>query len=323
MTAPMIQNDGSNVSLDQNQISCPLVVTLILNTNHCEDTLAALKSAQKNTYPNQKLIVLDNGSIDGSVEAIKQAFPQVQVVALEQNLGYAGNNNVGIKIAINQHADWVFILNEDIVLAPDCLEKLMQAANNDNHIGILGPMVYHFDEKDVIQSAGGKIDDLWRAWHLGKNELDQGQFQTPQRVDWISGCAILIRKEVLNQIGALDERFFYYWEETELCIRANLKGWGILQVPHAKIWHKGVIREYHPSPNVTYYNTRNHLLLMKKHHASFIAWVYTLIRLCRTFLSWTLKPKFKSMYEHRSALSQGVADFLNQRWGARFIKGRS
>lgn len=298
----------------------PLIINVILNTNRCEDTLACLASLQEATYPNHKTIVLDNASTDGSVEAIREQFPNVQVIQLKENLGYAGNNNVGIEAAIRQAADWVFVLNEDTILAPDCFERMIEAAEEDAKIGIMGPTVYHYDEPNVIQSAGGRLTPTWSSIHLGQNETDLSQYDRPRQVEWISGCAILVKRQVIEQIGAIDARFFYYWEETDWCIRALKQGWKILHVPDAKIWHKGVQRDYSPSPNVTYYSTRNRFLFLAKNGAPLRAWLYWIGRTSLTLLSWTIRPKWRSMRPHRDAMWQGTVDFLNRRWGMRPTK---
>ena len=153
---------------------------------------------------------------------------------------------MGIKAALTQGAEWVFVLNEDTIVAEDCLARLVKAGQNDPRIGIVGPMVYHHNEPDTIQSAGGKIGKDWQTWHIAQNEKDQGQFPQAHFVDWISGCAILVRRDVIEQIGMLDERFFYYFEETEWCLRAKKKGWLVLHEPQAKLWHKGVQRVITP-----------------------------------------------------------------------------
>ena len=206
-------------------LSYPLVVSVILNTNRKTDTLECLKSLCHNTYPNQKIIVLDNHSVDGSVIAIREAYPDVQIIELDENLGYAGNNNIGIDVALNQGADWVFVLNEDIILDDECLINLVEVGEADPKIGILGPLVYHHDEPNVIQSAGGKLGKYWQSIHIGKNELDQGQFETPHPVEWISGCAILVKRTAIEQAGMLDKDYFIYWEETEWCLRIGRAGW--------------------------------------------------------------------------------------------------
>jgi GT2 family glycosyltransferase len=293
----------------------PKIVTIVLNTNRRQDTLECLASLERGAGPDCAIIVLDNASTDGSVEAIRSHFPAVQIVPLVENRGYAGNNNVGIETALAQGADWVFVLNEDTVLAPDCLSRLVEAGEGDLRVGIVGPMVYHHNEPRVIQSAGGRLGSNWVATHIGQNEVDQGQYPTPRRVDWISGCAILVRRAVIEQIGMLDERFYYYWEETEWCIRTRKAGWDILHVPYAKLWHKGVQRDYRPAPSVTYYNTRNRLLALAKHHAPLRVWMSTWWQTFKTLASWTIRPIWRSKRAHRDAMWHGVRDFLAQSWG--------
>lgn len=295
----------------------PLLYVVILNTNRREDTLACLGSLKASTYPNQKILVLDNASTDGSPAAILQHFPEVELIQLAENRGYAGNNNVGIQAALSRGAEWVLVLNEDTILAEDCLAELISFADPRPEIGIVGPLVYHYSEPELIQSAGGSLGSNWESVHIGQNQPDQGQFSQPRPVDWISGCAILVRRSVIEQVGALDERFFYYWEETEWCLRARKAGWQVWHVPRAKLWHKGVQRDYRPGPNVTYYSTRNRLLMIKKHDAPLrvrlLAWSQTL----RTLLSWSLRPKWREMRAHRDAMWQGLQDYRRGRWGMR------
>jgi GT2 family glycosyltransferase len=294
----------------------PLVMTVILNTNRRADTLACLESLAHSNYPNHRAIVLDNASTDGSVEAIRAAFPDVTVIALQENRGYAGNNNVGVRVALEQGAEWVLVLNEDTLVAADMLSRLVAAAERAE-IGIVGPLVYHADEPQVIQTAGGVLDRHWRSFHQGLNELDRGQYVNPRPVDWVSGCAIMVRRQVIEQVGAIDERYFYYWEETEWCLRARRAGWQIWIAPQAKMWHKGVQRNYQPGPNITYYATRNRLLTLSKHRAPLSARASTLAGILRTLAAWSLKPRWRSMRAHRDAMWQGMLDFVRHRWGIR------
>lgn len=293
----------------------PRVITLILNTNRRAETLACLASMAVSTYKNNEIILLDNGSIDGSVEAVQECFPAVKVHRLKENLGYAGNNNVGIETAMNGGADWLFVLNEDTVVDRYCVARLVAAGESDSTIGIVGPTVYHHDEPNVIQSAGGTIGRYWESLHLDKNEPDLGRTVEPRPVDWISGCGIMVRRQVVEEVGAIDARYFYYWEETEWCIRAGRAGWRILHVPTAKLWHKGVQRDYRPPASVTYYATRNRLLTLAKHHAPFGAWIGAGSQIIRTLASWAIRPRWKCMGDHRRAMWRGVVDFLLHRWG--------
>jgi GT2 family glycosyltransferase len=271
----------------------PRVAVVILNTNKRDDTLACLASLAESTWRNLDVIVLDNASTDGSAEAIRARHPGVHVAPLRDNRGYAGNNNVGVALALARGAEWIFVLNEDTILDPECLTRMVRYGEAHPGAGIVGPLVLHFDEPGVIQSAGGWFD-AWRAGHLGQNEDDRGQFAEPRRVDWISGCGILLRRAVIEQVGLLDERFFYYWEETEWCLRAARAGWGIALVPAARLWHKGVTRHYEPSPNVSYYHTRNRLLMMRKHGASAPRLAIEILGICRTLAAWAIKPKWRT-----------------------------
>jgi GT2 family glycosyltransferase len=293
----------------------PLVVCVVLNTDRRADTLECLSSIERSDYPNLHTIVLDCQSSDGSVEAVRSVFPRVHVIELSENRGYAGNNNVGIRVAPDTGARWVFVLNEDTVLGSTCVSKLVEAAAGDPRIGIVGPTVYHHDEPHLIQSAGGGLSRRWEGFHFGVNEHSEGQPTEARDVQWISGCGILVRREVIEAVGSLDERFFIYWEETEWCVRAAKAGWRIVHVPEAELWHKGVQRDYRPRPSVTYYSTRNRLLMLAIHEAPLSAWLVAWAQIARTLASWTLKPRWRCKRDHRDAMWHAVSDFLAQRWG--------
>lgn len=295
----------------------PRVCILILNTNRRDDTLECLASLAEAIDARDRVCVLDNASTDGSVEAIRLGFPWVEVLPLSQNLGYAGNNNVGIAHALEQGAEWVFVLNEDTVLAADCLREMLATAESDPRIGIVGPLVLHHDEPEVIQSAGGAIDAHLRPYHRDANEpLAVGPI-APRAVDWISGCAICVRAEVIRAVGMLDERFFYYWEETEWCLRAGEAGWQIMLAPNARLWHKGVQRNYNPGPSVAYYNTRNRLLTLDKHHAPLRAWLVAYAEILRTLASYSVRPRWRARRASRDAIWAGLVDYHRGHFGPR------
>jgi GT2 family glycosyltransferase len=249
------------------------------------------------------------------VAAIRQAYPKVQIIELAENLGYAGNNNVGIEAAMKAGADWIFVLNEDIVLDQDCIRSLVCYGESDASIGVMGPLVYHHNEPDYIQSAGGMLFKNWDTWHIAQNEKDLGQVTEPKTVDFISGCAIMVRGDVVKRVGAIDARFFYYKEETEWCFRIRKDGWRIVMLPQAKIWHKGVQRDYRPNPSLMYYKTRNWFLFLSKHKAPLRVWLRASIQFLRTVVSWSIRPKWRSKREYRDAMLRGMFDFLRHQWG--------
>lgn len=296
-------------------MSLPLVACVVLNSNRREDTLECLASLEAGTCPNVRVIVLDCQSTDGSPDAVRARFPGVELIELEENRGYAGNNNVGIQRALDMGADWVCVLNEDVVLDPHGLEVMVRVGEGDPRIGVVGPIVYHHDEPGVIQSAGGGLTRWWEGFHWGQNEPDRGQFPAPRDVQWISGCAILVRRAVIEAIGGIDERFFIYWEETEWCVRAGRAGWRLVVAPAARVWHKGVQRNYRPKPSVTYYSTRNRLLMLSIQRAPFPAKVVAWAQILRTLASWSIRPKWRQKRDHRDAMWRGLVDFARGRTG--------
>lgn len=310
MHAPLITHHGGSAKA-AGRVTC-----VILNSNRREDTLECLASIHASTYPEVRCLLVDCLSTDGSVAAVREAFPAVDILELPQNRGYSGNNNVGLREAVERHrADWIFVLNEDTSLAPDCLERLLIAAGGDPTIGVLGPLVFHSDEPAVIESAGGGLSPAWRGYHVGQNETDLGQHVGTVDVAWICGCALLARREVFESIGYFDDRFFMYWEETEWCVRASTAGWRIVNVRDARLWHKGVQRDYKPKPSFTYYMTRNRLMFLAARGAPLSARLAAWFDTVRTLVSWSVKPRWRAMRRHRDAMWAGARDYLAGRTG--------
>jgi GT2 family glycosyltransferase len=173
----------------------PDVAIIIVNWNRCDDTLACLASLSRLEYPAYKIIIVDNGSTDGSVMAIRTAYPQITLIETGDNLGYVGGNNIGLEHARTLGVKYALLLNNDTEVAPNFLNLLLQAAEADPRVGIVGPLIYYFDRPEVIWSAGGAIDWQRGDTHmLGLNQLNQGQFGvTPQSVDFVTGCVLLLK----------------------------------------------------------------------------------------------------------------------------------
>jgi GT2 family glycosyltransferase len=217
-------------------------------------------------------------------------------------------------------ADYALLLNNDTEVAPNSLGLLVEAMEADPDAGIAGPTVYYFDRRDVIWSAGGAID--WKrgcTWMVGLDQVEQGQFgKSPRTVDFVTGCALLIKMPVVERVGVLDQRFFAYYEDTEWCVRAQRAGFRVLHVPLAHIWHKISPSAQADSPQVHYYMTRNRLLFLKLAGARPSAWLHTVIaEYARTLLSWSLKPRWRYKRDQRRVMMQAIEDAWRGRWGQR------
>jgi len=316
---------ATTVSPDEIAGPAPGVAIIVVNWNRRADTLACLSSLSRLQYPNYEVIVIDNDSTDDSVTAIQAAHPQVTLIETGENLGFVGGNNVGLEHARTLGADYALLLNNDTEVAPDFLQRLVEAAEADPQVGIVGPLIYYFDRPDVVWSAGGAID--WAGGStrmLGLNEQDHGQFDAaPYSVDFVTGCALLIKMALVEQVGMLDPRFFAYYEETEWCVRATRAGQKILLVPQARIWHKISLTAREASPQVHYYMVRNRLLFLKLARMGPRSWVRTLLfDYARTLLSWTLKPQWRHKALQRQAMVQAILDFGRGRFGKVEVAGK-
>jgi len=297
----------------------PKVVIIILNWNNAADTLACLDSVFRSDYPNFHVLVVDNGSTDGSPEAVRAAYPTVTLIENGANLGYAEGNNVGIRHALAHGADYVLLLNNDTLVAPDMLAKLLAVAEADAQIGIVGPLICYYDPPDVVWNAGNAID--WQEGNVmnlrGDESCDKVGTQ-PYAVDYVSGCALCIRRSVIEQVGLLDARFFIYYEETDWCVRTRRAGYIVMMVPGARIWHKVSSTMGIASPPTTYYMTRNQFLFYARHtrglaRAALLSRL--LLRELRTLAAHSLKPCHRHLWRSRDARLLALRDALLGRWG--------
>lgn len=296
----------------------PSVLIIILCYNGIHDTLACLESLHAVDYPTSKvsLLVLDNASTDSTPQVVRQRFPNVTVIENGGNLGFAGGNNVGLRYALQQGYDYALLLNNDTEVAPDFLRILVEAAESDPQIGVVGPTITYYERPDLIWSAGGWID--WRHGCVigyNTNEVDTGQFQAPRQVDYVTGCALLVKRKVLEQAGLLDERFFMYYEETEWCVRIGRAGFTVMHIPAAKVLHKIPLNARFDKEYLAYYMTRNRLLFLRATAANSRAWFNAIIlQDLRTFISLYLRPKWRTR-PGRHGIYLGYLDFWRGRFG--------
>lgn len=296
----------------------PLVAILVLNFNSTKMSESCLASLSRIDYPNYRIILIDNGSDDCSIEEIVSNYPEVMFIDLETNLGFAMGNNIGLTKALGLGADYCLLLNNDTEVAPDFLTRLVDTMESDPAIAITGPMIYYSDAPEVIWSAGGSINTrLGTTKMLGIGQIDRGQYGSrPRQVDYVTGCAMGVRASILNQVGMLDPRFFMYYEEVEWCSRIKKMNHLVVHVPSSKVWHKISIEERERSHLVYYYMTRNRLLFLEQAGFGWLAWLHTLLfDYARTLLSWTIKPKWRNKRSLRRVMARAILDYYLKRFG--------
>ncbi|MFQ5706469.1 MAG: glycosyltransferase family 2 protein [bacterium] len=217
----------------------PLVYIIVLTWNGKADTLACLSSLEKIEYSNWRICLVDNASTDGTVAAVRSSFRRVEIIENSENLRFATGNNVGIEYALKQGADYVLLLNNDTRVAEDFLTRLVEVAESDGHIGMAGSKIYHFDRPDLIWSAGGTIS-FWRGEiaHRGLRKHDAQKYNETQDVAYLTGCTLLVKRGVIEQVGLLDPAYFIYTEDADWCERTRRAGYRLVYVPESKVWHK-------------------------------------------------------------------------------------
>lgn len=249
-----------------NAHSCKVSI-ITLNWNGKDDTLECVASLKKLNHPNYDIVVVDNGSTDGSVSTLRARYPDVTVIENGRNLGYALGFNTGLNFACEHGADYFLILNNDTIIDPDALAELVKAAQQDDRIGFVTGKVYSFASPDTFQTTGRHSDPETLVGGLvGLGEVDRGQYDCTREYDFVDDVFLLVRREVYETVGGYDPNFFLYYEETDWCARVRKAGFKIMYTPYAKIWHKG--RTGGPSTAMSpirhYYMCRNEILFMKR-----------------------------------------------------------
>jgi GT2 family glycosyltransferase len=217
------------------------ITIIVLNWNLREETLACLASLGRAELRGARVMVVDNGSRDGSVEAIRARFPDVEVVALPENRGYAGGNNAGIRAALEAGADAVLLLNNDTEVAPDFLLPLIAAYEHVPGVGAVSSAILRQDRPEMLDVAYSEVrfDRRHVVRIVGVNKMMGHGFDRRQEVDVAIGCSLLISAEALRTVGLFDEEFFAYHEEVDWCLRARQWNFRIFYEPFSRVYHRG------------------------------------------------------------------------------------
>lgn len=243
----------------------PRVITVVLNYNNLADTLETLTSACQLTYENNSLLLVENSTTKEVVKKIRSKFPALEIIENRRNLGYAGGNNVGIRHAIKRGADYIFLLNNDVTLEPDALDKLVAAMQSNRACAACQPLVTYYDDKDKIWSAGTELFLGYPRLFMKGKQRQTADVKNPPF--GLVGCSILFRAGALEKVGLFDESLFLLQEETDWCMRALKKGFGLLVVSDAVVHHKVSETLGLYSKKYLYYIGRNWMLVGKRHRS--------------------------------------------------------
>ena len=290
----------------------PRVVVVVLNWNNLPDTLECLASVSRSDYENLDIWVVDNGSHEDPALLIGDCYPQVRVLRNEQNLGYGGGNNVGLREAVAAGAAYVLLLNNDAIVASDTVSRLVEAATGDAQIGMLTPIVFHHCAPTEVYWDGGFIDwDSGEAWHDSQRFAAAGNVR---QSEWLDGCSLLVRTAALRDVGLLDDRYFLYFEDAEWSIRSGRLGWKNVVVLDARVWHKvSKSTGGKATPAVQFYYARNRFFFVRTHSPS----PTTIFWKCR--YTKRLLREYRAMLRNRQgrrAILLAVISIWRGQWGS-------
>jgi len=211
-----------------------LVYIVLLVWNNWRDTVGCLNSLQGMSYANWRAVIVDNGSSDDSVQRIREVYPTGIFIENGRNLGFAGGCNVGIRQAMEDGAEYVWLLNTDTTVAKNALGAMVNRAKQESAVGVVGSVIYCMDKPSKLQAWGGGYVNFWigRSRHFTRRVSDRA-------LEFITGASMLIPRHALASVGLLDEGFFMYWEDSDYCYRMRGAGWGIATASDSVVYHKG------------------------------------------------------------------------------------
>lgn len=239
------------------------VYVIILNYNGYEDTIKCIQSVKKSTYQKLRIIVIDNGSKDFSENRIKEVFPDIYIIQTGKNAGFAGGNNIGIRYALQEGADYICLLNNDVLVAEDMISILVKVLK-ENERRIVGPATMIWRE-EIIHSTGLKINfSKGTARLINLKENYERVEKCPIYCDYLEGTCLMFAPNLIQEVGLIPEEYFLYYEETEWCCKAKKRRYDIVCIPQAKLWHKGSASVNKITGLKLYFEDRNRVLFERR-----------------------------------------------------------
>ena len=287
------------------------VGVVILNWNGCEVLLECLHSLARVNFPAVDIVVVDNGSKDASAETVTAEFPGVMLIRNPENLGFCAANNQGVRLALERNNDFVLILNNDTMLHPDCISRLVARAQSEPQIAAVSPKIYFWQPSQRIWFAGGTFN-FWTGCngHVGYRKREKRKWNIARRIDFICACAMLVSRQAWQEIGGFDELLFRSAEDVDWSLRARRAGYRLLYEPEAVIWHResfDILRNEGRARQLYFY-TRNQLAVMWK-HARWRHWLTFLPCFVARSVKRTLSAACRRDWDTVRQIPRAFADF--------------
>jgi GT2 family glycosyltransferase len=258
-----VEDNGRALLMTESNALKPVVGCVLVNWNGRADTMACLESLMLQQYASLRVVVVDNGSADGSVGAIRTAFPQVTVLEAGKNLGFTAGSNLGIECAVKNGADFVWLLNNDTVAPPDTCGKLVAKAMLEPKAGLIGSVLYYMHDPGRVQAWGGGDITVW----MGRSTHFSGTVALGP-TSYLTFASVLIPREVLLRVGILYEGSFMYWDDSDYALRVTKAGYGLAVAEDTAILHKEGGSATRRSPVVDRYSTTAGLHFLRRHAAA-------------------------------------------------------
>jgi GT2 family glycosyltransferase len=274
----------------------PTVSIITVNYKQVEVTCDLLDSIRR--LPCRtifEVIVVDNGAIEDRADRFHKHLPEAVVLTSKDNLGFAGGNNLGIQMA---RGEFLFFVNNDTVFTANLLDVLVEKMVTNPKIGAVSPKIRYFNTPQYIQYAGfTEVNPLTgRNDTIGKNERDEGQYDTARPTAYAHGAAMMVRREVVDKVGLMPENYFLYYEELDWCAQIRRAGFEIWYAPEGLIFHKESATVGKASPLKTYYLTRNRILFMRRNQSrwvfAFFGFYFFGVTVFKTLVTHLLKKEF-------------------------------
>jgi len=291
--------------------SLPPVAVVVLAWNHWELTKHCLESLRRASYPNYEIILVDNGSTDGTVRLAHRDFPEVTVLASERNRGFAAGINLGLGYALDKDYKYVLVLNNDTTIEANLLQTLVTVAEADHSIGMITPKICDANDPSRLWSIGSRRRPLTlAAVDFGVNSIDPTLAEKPREVDYVIACAALIRVEALRQVGLFDERFFMYYEDFDLSIRFQQAGYRLYYVPWTTVLHWGSASTSDVPARRYYHLARSSVYFFAKHGQGryWLLVPYRLGSAVKTVGKLLIRGRWEAARAYIKGLGEGLRD---------------